>query len=417
MTELSAPISLDRVVRSLRDGERPLAVVVGLCTHGLAIVRSLARQKIPVVALESNWSQPSARTRYGWKVPLEALQGPPLHEALDRIAAAGSRKPVLFVTNDRMVRDLNEEQERWRERFHIFFPRRDLLSELIEKDTLAPLAARQGLSLPRSWSVTGAEARGEAPSAALDAIPFPCIVKPTTPMSAIKVLRPASRPALADSARRHPEIDRFVVQEWIPGDDQKVFFTAYYFDATGAARWPFAGQKIRQVPRTLGNSTAARGVDRPDLVEEGARLFRGLGYTGIASVEFKLAPDGTPYFIEATVGRSDFWLKTLIVNGIDLPALAYGDVTGTPVRAPSRQRNRHAWIDEDRDWGVFVESLLDPAIPRGRLLREAFEPKRFALLDWRDLGPYLAWLARFRRTLWDAARRRLGRRAADPFRA
>jgi len=406
---VSRPHRLDEILPALSRAAKPPAVVVGLCAHGLANVRSLARQGIPVIALESNWSQPSSRTRFGWKVSLEALDGPPLHEALEAIAAASPRKPVLYVTNDRMVRDLNARQEHWRERFHLLFPRADLLSELIEKDTLAHLAERQGMTLPRSWSVSGAEARGERPSAVLDGIPFPCIAKPATPMSAIKVLRPESRASLAEAAGRHPEIERFIVQEWIPGDDECVYFTAYYFDRNGAVRWPFAGQKIRQTPRTLGNSTAARGVERPDLLEEGLKLFRGLGYRGVASVEFKLAPNGTPYFIEATVGRSDFWLKTLLVNGVDLPALVYSDLTGEPVRAASRQRNRFAWVDGDRDLGVFVESLLDPAIPRGRLVRHILEPKRFALFDWRDPLPYVAWWGRFGRKVLDSAERRLRR--------
>lgn len=404
---MSRPSRLDEVLATLSRVPKPPAVVVGLCTHGLANVRSLTRQGVPVLALESNWTQPSARTRFGLKVSIEALEGPPLHEALDAIAAASPFKPVLYVTNDRMVRDLNARQEHWRERYHLLFPRAELLSELIEKDTLAPLAERQGLRLPKSWSVSGAEARGDRASAVLDEIPYPCIAKPATPMSAIKVLRPSSRASLGESARRHPEIDRFIVQEWVPGDDEQVYFTAYYFDRDGAVRWPFAGQKIRQVPRTLGNSTSARGVDRPDLIDEGLKLFRGLDYRGVASVEFKLAADGTPYFIEATVGRSDFWLKTLIVNGVDLPALVYSDLTAEPVRAASRQANRYAWVDGDRDLGVFVESLFDPAIPRGRILREVFEPKRFALFEWSDPLPYLAWWGRFARKLLDAAGRRL----------
>jgi len=387
------PLSVEDVLPRLRNSTRAPAVVVGLCTHGLANVRSLARQGIPVVALECNWAQPSAATRYGLKVGVRALEGPPLHDALERIAGASARRPVLYVTNDRMVRDLNRDQAHWRERFHLLFPEQALLRELIEKDTLAPLAERQGLRLPRSWSVAGAEVRGEAPSAALDAIPFPCIAKPVTPMSAIKVLRPRTREALAAATKGHPEIDRYIVQEWIPGDDERVFFTAYYFDASGDLRWPFAGQKIRQVPRTLGNSTAARGVVRPDLLEEGLRLFRGLGY------------------------RSDFWLKTLIVNGVDLPALVYGDLTGEPVAAPDRQRNRYAWVDGDRDGPVFVESVFDAGYPRGRLLRHVLEPKRFALFDWRDPAPYLAWWGPMLRSTAAAVARRLRRPPAGPARA
>jgi len=191
-----------------------------------------------------------------------------------------------------------------------------------------------------------------------------------------------------------------------------VVFAAWYFDGEGRARGGFAGQKIRQVPRTLGNSSAARGIDRPDLIEEGLRLFQGLDYQGIASVEFKLAPDGTPWFIEATVGRSDYWLKTLIVNGVDLPALAYGDLAGVDLRASERQRNRVAWVDGDRDLPVYLESWSDAAVSKGRLIAQLFEPKRFALFDWGDLRPYAAWLFPMARRVRDAAVRRLGLKPA-----
>ncbi|HLQ66953.1 MAG TPA: hypothetical protein VK123_06960 [Candidatus Limnocylindrales bacterium] len=399
--------SVDSLRRALPAAGRPPAVLVGLCSHGLAILRSLERKGVPVIVIESNWDQPSAQTRHGLKLHHGDLYGESLVEVLLELGASLPSRPVLFVTNDKMVRLLNPVQEALRRRFHLPFPRPELLLDLIEKDRLGPLAVRQGLHVPRTAAVTSAEARGCAPSSALDGAGFPCVVKPATPMSAIKAVIVPDRASLARLAAAHPEIDRFLLQEWIEGGDEQVYFTAYYFDQSGRVRAPFAGQKIRQVPRTLGNSSAARGVDRPDLIEEGLRLFRGLDYRGIASVEFKAAPDGTPYFIEATVGRSDYWLKTLIVNGVDLPAIVYSDLTGIPLHASERQRNRVAWVDGDRDLWVYLESWRDPAISKRRLLAQLLEPKRFALFDVRDPRPYAAWWRPLVKRLTAAAARRL----------
>ena len=320
-------------------------------------------------------------------------------------------RPVLFVTNDRMVRLVDAHRDELAGRYHLPFPSRALLQELLEKDSLSALATRQGLRIPRSWALRGAEASGAAPGV-LDAIPFPCIVKPTAPMSSFKVLLVPDRVALSRALAAHPDVDRVIVQEWIPGGDEQVYFAAYYFDREGRVRAPFSGQKIRQVPRTLGNSSAARGVDRPDLLEEGLKLFRGLDYRGIASVEFKLGPSGEPYFIEATVARSDFWLKTLLVNGVDLPCVVYSDLTSVDLVAESRQRNRYAWVDEDRDLWVYLESFADPACPRRGLLRFLVEPKRFALLDVRDPRPFLSWIGPLLKQVASKVRRRLGRPAA-----
>lgn len=402
--------SLESVTPLLERAERSPAVLIGLCSHGLAILRSLERKGVPVVVIESNWAQPSSRTRYGIKLHHPDLYGASLLDLLGEIGARARSKPVLFVTNDRMVRLMNPHQEALRRHYHLPFPRADLLSTLIEKDTLTPLAIRQGLRIPASETVSGAEARSEAPSPVLDRVRFPCIVKPVTPMSAIKVLLPEDRDTLARATRPHPEIDRFVVQEWVAGGDERVHFAAWYFDREGRVRAPFVGQKIRQVPRTLGNSSAARGVDLPGLLDEGLKLFRGLDYRGIASVEFKLAPDGTPFFIEATVGRSDYWLKTLTVNGVDLPALVYEDLTGTPLDAEARQRNRYAWVDEDRDVWVYLESWGDPSVSKARLLAQLVEPKRFALADVRDPRPFLVWCGHFARHVVQGLGRKLFRR-------
>jgi predicted ATP-grasp superfamily ATP-dependent carboligase len=330
-------------------------------------------------------------------------------DLLLELAAACPARPVLFVTNDRMVRLIDAHQDLLRGVLHLPFPRHELLAEILEKDSLSRLAIRQGLRIPRSWALSTSELSASAPDSVQGGIPFPCIVKPATPMSSFKVLLVPDRPFLMHALARHPDVDRVILQEWIGGGDDRLHFVAYYFDRNGKVRAPFAGQKIRQVPRTLGNSSAARGVDRPDLVEEGLKLFRGLDYTGIASVEFKLAASGEPYFIEATVARSDYWLKTLIVNGVDLPGIVYSDLASVDLALESRQRNRYAWVDEDRDLWVYLESFADRSCSRGALLRFLVEPKRFALLDLADLRPFLSWWGPLLRTVFSKLWRRLAR--------
>ncbi|HET7497214.1 MAG TPA: hypothetical protein VFM00_02855, partial [Candidatus Eisenbacteria bacterium] len=84
------------------------------------------------------------------------------------------------------------------------------------------------------------------------------------------------------------------------------------------------------------------------------------------------------------------------------------DLAGVDLGASERQQNRAAWVDGDRDLGVFLESWSDPAVPKRRLIGQLLEPKRFALFDWRDLRPYAAWLVPLARRLRGAVARRLG---------
>ena len=58
------------------------AIVVGLCAHGLHIVRNLSRHGIPVIVIESNFSQPTCSTKYGEKIKCENLNSRALIDVL-----------------------------------------------------------------------------------------------------------------------------------------------------------------------------------------------------------------------------------------------------------------------------------------------------------------------------------------------
>ncbi|MEO5656304.1 MAG: hypothetical protein ABIO65_08790 [Nitrospiria bacterium] len=380
--------SVDDLAPLLAALSRPPVVLVGLCPQGLAILRSLASHDVPVIVIESDYNRPSARTRYGFKLRCPEMAGGGLIEALDGIRSRSPHRPVLFVTADDVLRRLNAERARIDAWFDVPFPRRELLDGMLDKQELTWMAARQGLTLP--WTIAfdvDPEDRG-AWARVLDGATFPAILKPSTPLSAFKALRVGSREDIVAAVGRYPEIRRFVLQEWIPGGDERVVFAAYYFDREGRVDAAFCGRKIRQYPSGVGAASSACALDRPDLVEEGLKLFHGLGYRGLASVEFKLAPDGRPYFIEATVGRMDYWVQTAIVNGVDLPALAYRDLTRVAMPAAARQVDRRTWVDADRDWPVFWESWRDPRSSKRSLIRFLVSRKSYALFDWRDLGPF-----------------------------
>jgi len=380
--------SIESLEAGLRTLVTPPVVVVGLCSHGLAIVRTFARRGVPVYGIESDFRQPSARSRYGIKIACPSLYGPELLQTLNQIGERAARRPLLLVTNDKMVRLLNPHQRDLRERFHLPFPSRELLDRLIDKEPLAEHARSKGLRIPETRVVETTDDVRRAGSA----ITYPCIVKPAESMSAFKVLLVPDQAALVRTIESHPGVKRFVLQSWIAGGDESIFFTNYYFGQTGDLLASFAGQKIRQYPRLLGSASAARGVDRPDLLREGLRVFEGVGYRGFGSVEFKVDGAGQPYFIEATVGRTEYLVKTSLANGVDLLSAAYDDLAlGKPACA-GPQRNRRIWVDLDRDWEVYLESFLDPAIRKDDLVRFLFAPKALELFDAQDPAPFIAWL-------------------------
>ncbi len=401
-------LGIQSLEAELRALTKPPVVVVGLCSHGLEIVRTFARRDVPVYAIEADVHQPSAHTRHGVKIACPSLYGSELLALLLQIGELSARRPLLLVTNDKMVRLLNPHQAALRGRYHLPFPRADLLDRLIDKEPLAELARQKGLRIPSTRIVESAAAARDAAAS----MTYPCIVKPAESMAAFKVLLAQDETALVRAIESHPEIARFVLQSWVDGGDESVYFTNYYFSGGGNLLASFAGQKIRQYPRLLGSASAARGVDRPDLVREGLKIFEGMDYRGFGSVEFKVDRSGDPYFIEVTVGRTEYLVKAAIANGVDILSAAYDDLAlGRPAHAGA-QRNRRIWVDLDRDWEVYLECYFDPGIAKLGLVRFLFEPKAFELLDLRDPGPFLAWIPRFAGRIAEKAAAGIARRGS-----
>jgi len=377
--------SLDSELRSLTS---PPVVVVGLCSHGLALVRAFARKGIPVYAIEADFRQPSARTRFGVRIRCDSLYGPALIDLLSDLADRAARKPVLLVTNDKMVRLVNGHRDRLQEKMHLPFADAALLDRMIDKEALTALAGNQGMRVPETRVV----AREDDVACAGTSVGYPHIVKPAQSMGTFKALLVQDSAALLRVVADHPEVSRFILQRWIEGGDERIFFTNHYFGPRGEALATFVGQKIRQYPRLFGSASCARGADRPDVAREGLRMFEGLGYRGFGAAEFKVDPEGRAWFIEVTVGRTEYLVKAALSNGVDLLSVAYDDLArGTPARAMP-QKNRRVWVDLDRDWEVYLESWFDPSVRKGDLIRFLVEPKTYELLDARDPAPFLAWL-------------------------
>src|SRR6185312_15491135 len=111
--------------------------------------------------------------------------------------------------------------------------------------------------------------------------------------------------------------DSVLVQEYIEGVGTGYFAIAEH----GRVRAEFAHRRLRDV-RPTGSGSALRisvPVD-PLIAESSRRLLADLEWHGVAMVEFRERPDGTPVFLEVN-GR--FWnsLPLAIYAGVNFPGL------------------------------------------------------------------------------------------------
>ena len=315
----------------------PLAVVLGdtdlIRPLGLAGIRTAvsARPRSPMaysrfvaerIEWADNWGNPNRVLANLMGYAVECPEPPPLFYQHDGDLAFVSR---------------NRDALRWGLRFVVGDA--ELVEQLIDKTRFAELAARLGLPVPRS-QVVWPEPESDPPTLTLD---YPVILKPLTrrdlfwqPLAGeAKALRVESErrlrelwPLLADAGVG------FVLQELIPGAEDRIESYHAYVDERDEVAGEFTGRKVRTLPREYGQTTALEITDVGDVRETGRHCMRMLGLKGVAKLDFKRAPSGELLLLEVNA-RFNLWHLPGAVAGVNLPALVYADLVGLP-RPPIR---------------------------------------------------------------------------------
>gem|GEM_PF-716616 len=366
------------------QSERPHAVVVGLCAHGLGIARSLHRAGIQVVALKRDPALPGARTRCAEIRFIPDITGPGLVTSLIQLASDSDTesKPVLFLTNDLMVKTVGEHVQEISRFYRLSWAHAaPAVLDLLEKDHLEQRCIDTGLRYPRSTLLSNLQTLEQD----IGCLELPIILKPTRPLSAFKVI-------VIDSMEDIPAYTELIgqclpvlAQEFIPGDDRSIRFGALYLKK-GEVLARFEGRKL--CSRPMGNTTIAVSEPNDQVHALTLRFFAGLGLSGPVSLELKQGPDGTFWVIEPTVGRTDFWEGLCSANGVSLPLTEYfAAIGGGPVGM--RQTTSTLWINSERQPGAFFWLLRhEPGLFFRQRLRDVY-------FDLNDPHPFIVAMRNF----------------------
>ena len=205
-----------------------------------------------------------------------------------------------------------------------------------------------------------------------EALTYPVVLKPRSSqeLSPRGALAVTGRPMYAVDAaqfrdayaRLRERCTRVIAQEFVNGRG------AGYFALMNRnqLRVEFAHERIRDVHPT-GSGSSVRVSTQPgeSWREAGLAILHALDWHGVAMVEFRIRPDGTPVFIEVN-GR--FWnsLPLACYAGVDFPAYLaemaeYGDMTSP--KPAHRPGVRCRWILGDFRHAVEVFKGKPPGFP------------------------------------------------------
>ena len=250
-------------------------------------------------------------------------------------AATQPEPPVLMYQYDGDLLFVSRRRDELREAFRFVVGDADLVERLVDKTRFQELAGSLGLPVPTTVVL---RAGNGATSAADLPLEPPVVVKPIVRRDVLwrplagraKALLVGSR---AELASLWPTLTRagvdVVVQEHVPGGEERIESYHAYVDEDGEVVGEFTGRKIRTLPPRFGQTTACEITDAADVRELGRECMAALGLVGVAKLDFKRAPSGRLVLLEVNP-RFNLWHHPGAVAGVNLPALVYADLAGLP---------------------------------------------------------------------------------------
>lgn len=305
--------------------------------HSLAVIRSLGRRGVEVVAGDEYPATPGALSRYAiesFRYPSPGKDPEGFLDALDaiveRMKPGDPSVPYVLLPVHYETFLVARERARFEDRIRVPLADFGAFEIVRHKARLARYADEHGLSVPKSWFPRSSE---EVARIAHE-VPLPAFVKVPTGASGIGVEEVATEDELVETWCRLAEgrADDLLpfVQEAAPGDD---YCVTTLFDR-GRLVTAMTYKNVLTFPRGSGPGVVRETVRAAPLEDTAERLLGGLGWHGIAQVDFRW--DGSERRGEILEVNPRFFggLFQAIESGVDYPWLLYRLAVEGHVEAP-----------------------------------------------------------------------------------
>jgi CelD/BcsL family acetyltransferase involved in cellulose biosynthesis len=297
----------------------PLACVMG----DTDLLRPLAAAGIRCAIV----ARPGAASLYSRfaqsRLPSDDFAGN-VEELIERLVAFGkaqSSPPVLFYQEDAQLILISRHRERLARAFRFVIPDATLVEDLLDKARFQDLAKRHGLPVPTDLS------------------------------------------APAFVAGPHAQIETYHC----------------YVDAGGGIAGEFAGRIIRAYTAGLGHASALEITDAADVLQQGRAIVERLGFKGVAKLDFKRDRDGGLHLLKV-MPRFTCWHNAGAVAGVNIPALVFADLTGSPRPDAERARAGVRWCRVAIDFAAARDAGIGPT----QWLRFVLRCEAKSGLSWDD---------------------------------
>jgi D-aspartate ligase len=371
------------------------AVVFGLLHAGLAVTRSLGRADLPVTGISWNPHEFGLKSRY-----LRRRHVIPRGDdaaVLEAIRSEGERV-VLFPERDENVEWALDNWDEVRALADMPLPDdREAVLRLRRKDLLPAVAAEAEVPSPGTVLADG------------DAAVRDANLRPPVVVKAVEgqefaltfghkaVVAEDIDEALGVARQARERGFHTIIQEIVPDSHEHVYSLLAYVARDGRPLATVVGRKVRQGPLRFGTSAVFEVDYEPRVLDQGLRLLKTAGYTGIAHIEFALDPRDGEFRVLEVNTRLPVWAALAANRHLDLPRIVYDDLSGLEVAPLPTFQGDLTWIYLAKDVYVSLQMARRRELgPRQFLSGYLRRPKARAVFAKDDPRPAIASLAYLR---------------------
>jgi len=382
---------------SIEDTSVPVVIMYVYHYGQLGAIRSFGRLGVAVRGIDPDPTAPGLFSRYCKGKFLWDIDGAKPREAVQYLLDVGQKigkKSLLIHTTDNsstLLADYADELSEW-----YIFPHvtPEIVEGLASKKGLFFLAKKYGIPTPETGFPQSID---ELDQYLKDAV-FPIMVKEIfrAPHAPKRMFVAKNRKELFDFYRKYedPTNPNFMLQEYIPGGDDCIWFLNGYFDSYSDCLFSVVGKKIRQSPIHTG--VASLGIClKNKVVEELTKSFmKSVGYRGIVDIGYRYDARDGQYKVLDVNPRIGASFRLLVGdNGLDSPRAEYLDLTGQKVPKSHIVEGRK-WFIEDRDLVSSVRYGREKSLTFSQWVKSFHGVRESAWFAWDDPAPFFVMCAR-----------------------
>jgi predicted ATP-grasp superfamily ATP-dependent carboligase len=379
--------------KNLIKEDMPAAFVLQMGTNGLGVTRSLGREGVRVVGVDFDPRALGFSSRYCQPVLCpEPIRDPGgVVEVLIEEADRFKEKPVLYPSTDAFVLLLSRNRKVLEDHFRFAISPDDIIEGLMDKRRLYDWAEKVGTPYPQILCPNNlSDLEGMK-----DRILYPAFIKPC--YSHLWAKRYNNKGFVVNNYRE--VVERFnsifpsgldaMIQTIVQGPESNIVTVSTYIGRKGEPLGAFVHQKIRQCPKDFGVGSLTKSIHDDNLSSEALRFFRGIGYRGIGSLEFKRDErDGKFRLIELNARP---WLPNVqaTYSGINFPLIQYLDLLERRVEPIRDYKDGVRWFDSIGDLESYWAYRKSGSLSFGDWVRSWLGSECHARFAWDDIRPSL----------------------------